>query len=709
MTAPDLWRWAWRAPAERVTLPAAGAWWTAAEILHHEHVSGLHVAIPVAIAASVTYGRMASRGRLNSARYAREVTVAMAALGGWAAAAAQYGVLTGPYCALTTTYAAGTLGGYWWLRHHDVVRGAREWRLARADWLNRAPLYGLTGSHLLDYKETWLGEELLLDITGTNRKASSWIAGHDLAETIAEAERLSENRVRVTRAGIAGRIRISVRRRDPWKDPLPHPVLEEVDGLELPVPCTVRKPVTVGYSPDDGSPMNLVLWDERGAKKILIVAMQGAGKSALLSCIRERITASPDALLWDINVGKAREDYDWAPACDLHAISSGERRKALRILLCARYAIEWRAAQPRKTADFHPDAVHPLIVVVVDEIDELLEGGDMLAAQIKKELTYIATKGRSEGVALIEAGQRGTASWVGGSDIRSQADTVIVGKVNRQSEVRNAIGEYSGALPDMTTYGEGEPGVWCVITPGRGHATGRSFRLTDPEDLQRLAAGRASDGPALEPALVAHLGQNYASLRLAHPVAHEPAGDGGLAHEGVGPDGPSRTATAVMDHPETSLEMLDDDLTASLPPDIRSDLERMTERAAETRRLLGESDAAARDLPDVDPAKIADAARQRWDDGARETGPLPPEIRDQLISMIGNGGASGRQVARAFEPDIKSGKVQTWLNRLRFEGVAAVYGKGRGGKWMLVAEAEALGLTPSGIPPGESPAEGPQE
>lgn len=722
MTASEAWQWMMRAPAERATVPAAGLFWGAAEILRAEHISALHVATPVAVAAAVTYGWGARPGRNRSqeqndrrARYSRQAAVAMAALGGWAACAAEYGAAGGPCHILAIAYAVGAASGYRWLRRHEVVVAAREWRLAKADWLGRSGKYGLAQTHLLDWKKTWNGEEFLVDVSDTGRRASSWVAGGDLAERIAEVEMLPEGRVRVTRGSIAGRIRISVRYEDPWKNPLPHPSVEPVDGFDMDESCTVRKPVTVGYDPDDGSPLKLTLCDERGAKKILIVAMQGAGKSALLSCIRERVTASADGIVWDLNVAKAREDHAWAPACDLHAIGSAERKKALRILLCARYVIEWRSAQPRDTEDFMPDAVNPLIVIIADEVDELVKGGDMLAAQIKTELTHIATKGRSEGVALIEAGQRGIANWVGGNDIRTQANTVIVGMVNRQSEARHAVGDFPGVLPDMTTYGDGEPGVWCIVT-GPRYSTGRSFWLSKPADLHRLAAERAVDEPGLEPGLVAHLGDRYLSLRTAPPVAPWPAPGG---HGGGSPDGPlaparvpSGAATALLEHPEhpeqadTSLEKLDQDLDDALPPDLRAQLGKMRERAAETREIAGELDRA---LPEADPAKIADAVRQRWDQGAQETGPLPPEIRDQLITMITGGGASGRKIIDAFKPDISGWTTQTYLNRLRFEGVAAVYGKGRGAKWMLVTEAEALGLKPSGTPPGPPPSEGAAE
>lgn len=706
--------WARQAPVERMSLPAAGVAWTAAEILHAAHVSGIAVAVAAAAIAGITYGvshRLGYRKKHGAeaadqrADSGRKAAAALAAAGGWMALASRYGVLAGPWCAMSSAYVVATLLGYRMLRNHEPVRQAREWRKAKAEWHGRSGHYGISGSHLREYALTWLGEAMTLDVRGTGRKASSWIRGGDLAETVAEVEQLPVDRVRVTGAGVAGRIKVSIRYSDPWKHPLPHPVLEPVDGFDMPVPCTVHEPLPVGYDPENGDPLTLTVWDQRGAKKIMIVGMNGAAKSALLSCLRERLTAAGDAVVWDINVsGKAREDYSWEPACDLAAIGDEARGRALRLLRCARYAIDWRSAQPRSTPDFAPDPAHPLIIILIDEIDELVKGTDALVAELKKEFLYVVGRGRSEGVAIAWAGLRGTADWMGGAAIRSQVNYYAIGRVNRLAEVNNAVGEYAAMLPDMTTYGEGQPGVWAIGEAGVAPAAGRSFRLTDPDDLDWLAAERATSQPALEPGLVAHLGEHYASLKGQGHVAHGPAREdqaeapaaaGGIP-DAAGPGSPVAVLT------DASLENLDWSMDeAVLPPDLRERMARLDESAARARKATDAADAIQASLPDVAPEKIAAAARERWDAGARETGPLPPEIRAQLIEMMTGGGASGRSIAQAFEPDIKRYTVNIWLNRLRFEGAARVVGKGQPAKWMLTAEADAIEPPPSGSSDGQ--------
>jgi hypothetical protein len=701
MTGSDAWKWMKAAPAERMSLPAAGVTWGAAEILHAAHVSGIAVAVGGAAIAGLSYGfthrdgyrkKKGHEAADQRADSGRKAAAALAAAAGWMALAARYGVLAGPWCAMSSGYVAAVLVGYRMLRNHGPVRDAREWRQAKAEWHGRAAQYGINGSHLREYARTWLGESMMLDVRGTGRKASSWERGGDLAETVAEVEQLPVSRVRVTGAGIAGRIRLSIRYSDPWKSPLPHPVLEPVDGLELPVPCTVRQPLQVGYDPEDGSPLELSMWTKTGvapgAKFIYVLGMKGAGKSALLSCLRERLTAAEDALIWDINVAKAREDFAWAPACDLTAAGSAEKERALRILLCARYTIEWRSAQVRRTGDFTPGRLHPLIVILIDEIDELAKGNDNLAAAIRVELAHISSKGRSEGVALLEAGQRGTAAWMGGADSRSQIDTFVTGLVSRLSELNNAVGaEYAAMLPDMTKYGEGQPGVWAIGAPGVAPSMGRNFKLTEPEDLEWLAASRAAGRPALEPGLVAHLGEHYASLKGQGHVARGPAHEDQAVAAWAGADGDGPHApVAVLD--DTSLEKLDQSMNEALPPDLRARMASLDETIGRARKAGAAGDAIEASLPaDVDPAKIAAASRERWDIGAQETGPLPPELNDQLMAMLADGGSSGRKIAE--ELDISRHTVNIGLNRLRFEGKARVVGKGQVARWMLTAEADA--------------------
>ncbi len=100
------------------------------------------------------------------------------------------------------------------------------------------------------------------------------------------------------------------------------------------------------------------------------------------------------------------------------------------------------------------------VVLVIDEIDALI---DLLGARAKALLRYITSKDRSESVCLIAAGQRGTADWMGGSDVRANLDVVCAGRVRRQGEINHAVGTMGPLIPDMASYGEGHAGVWAIV------------------------------------------------------------------------------------------------------------------------------------------------------------------------------------------------------------------------------------------------------
>jgi hypothetical protein len=687
MTAGDVLRWMAHAPAERASLPASCALWTAAEIMHAASVPGMDIGLSAAALAGLAYGSSGAAKTAESRTHRKQAAAVAAITGAWLTAAAEGGPLAGhigPVPApLSVLWVGGTLIGYRALRAHEVVRIKREWRKAKADWLSvKAPAYGLNGSHLLEYERTRLGEAWTVDVTGTGKRASGLVNG-TLAEDIAQYETLAVNRVRVTEARIAGRIRISIRRRDPWKDAIEHPVLATDPEIGLPVPCTVREPLIVGQDPESGKPLRITLWDADGAKNVFLVGIKGAGKTALLNCIRERLTAAADAVIFDINVWKAREDAEWAPACDLSAIGPADRKRALYILRCANRAVIYRSAQPRASASFQPSAAEPLIVVMIDEIDKLVKGSDYLAAAIKQELKDLASAGRSEGVVLLMAGQRGTAEWVGGSDIRSQIDVFGVGKVGRRGEMHHAAGDMGLVMPDMATYGEGHAGVWVLAELGGDFHIGRTFKLTEPPDLRRLAHERAASRPPLEPGLVAHLGKLYEQLK-AHPggAAGRPAQPAQAAQGSYSPvtDGPSPVGTAVMDR--DPLDALDSEMESVLPDDLRERLRRMDQRNAETRRLQGEADAI--ELPDVDPAKIAESVRERWAQAAEQT-KIPPEARARLIMLLTGEGMSGRKITEAF-PGTDRKLIMLWLNRLRWEGAVGDPGRGRGARWKLTSQ-----------------------
>ena len=110
---------------------------------------------------------------------------------------------------------------------------------------------------------------------------------------------------------------------------------------------------------------------------------------------------------------------------------------------------------------FVPSPGDPLIVVIMDEIDSAAA-----VPAIRQQLEDIASKGREYGVTLIRAGQRGTAEWTGGGNVRANDDVFCIGMVNRRGEAMHAAGDLGLSMPDMATYGEGHGGVWAIAETG---------------------------------------------------------------------------------------------------------------------------------------------------------------------------------------------------------------------------------------------------
>ena len=505
--------WLAHAPAERVPLPAVPAMWAAAGIMHLAGVPGLYPGAATVAAAGVAFGlgearaRKPERIRVPGSKQEQvrerirgaELAAATTAVGAWVTAAVALGPLAGPDHLLSVIYVLGAVIGYWWLRRHEAVRAAREARDGAARWVERkadwhrlsAHLPGLRGSHLLEEQETLLGETRLIDTIGTGKLASQ-LSYAAIAERLAEIDQVPMGRIDVAPdPQMAGKLWITTRRTDPWADPMWHPAASGAcdpgapfAGLMDPAQATIRKPLVLGADPETGAPLELPLWDSNGAKVVLIAASPGAGKSMLLDTLTERITACPDARLLQINLSKGLEDSWWAPLAEANALD-GDAGRALAILQFAVDAINERPRGGRSTRVHQPTAAEPLFVVKMDEIDAV--SGD---PERKRLLRLIASKCRSEGWALVVAGQRPTAAWVGGADVRANIKYVVWGAFGRDSETRMAGGSDAIELPSMGRYGEGNPGVFGVAPQPLGRQLRQGPRVLLGRRLTRPAAAR---------------------------------------------------------------------------------------------------------------------------------------------------------------------------------------------------------------------------
>jgi len=680
-----------KVPAERWAgrvLPASAATWTAAEIMHLAAFPGaLDLSIATALASAFAWG---ASGRWE--KIPRRLPWWIAGTGAWLTAAAADGPLARwpwphPWCLpLTLGWGIAAIAAYRRARYHPAVIEAQEWRQKRARWLSQSRDWDMGGSHLLAHEDTRLGEAYDVDVRGTGKRASQ-IAGSHVAEVIAERESLPLSRVRVTPHRLAGRVRVSIRRADPWADPIFHPVVASDPEIDLTGPYSITTAPLVGQDPETGRTLEVPLWDDAGGKNVFILGLKGAGKGVLLDNLSERVTKAPDALQIRVNLSvKAPQEVQrWGPACHLTALGTGQaaRERAVRVLRVVNGIIEWRSRR-YATGQYDPSPEDPLLVVIFDESDSA-----MAVPGVRKLAQDIATKGREYGVDLVRAGQRGTTDY-GSAKIRSQDDVFCVGKVNRMGEVYHAAGSAGFSIPDMAAYGEGAAGVWAIAELGGGCRLGRTWILGESRAAQatavaRIARERAFAQPELHPDCAAFLGDTYAEL-LATDVfaewARDSARGGGREFPAARPRvSPARAepepeASSPVTVTDSAIDYLDFDMDET----SRARLAEIDRKLDGTRQILNEESARMREqAPTVPQDKIDAYFAERWRQ-VGEQAQIPAEAREPLIALLRKGTTIG-EVAETF--GITKWIARTWLEKLRNEKLAWIDGQGRGARFRL--------------------------
>jgi hypothetical protein len=689
-------RWVAYAPAERAPLPAIPAAWTAAEIMHMAVVPAVYPGMGAIAAAGLAYGLAARRqGSQDSDDDAEKLSPAEVALltggtAGWLALGDAAGPLSGgwpPWVSLGYLAAAGI--AWAWLKMHPATRDARarkeaaelaaELDIARkTEWHQLAAVIGLRGSHLLKFEETYLGDRRLVDTRGTGKRASS-LATPALAEHLAELEGLPKGRVDVYADAIAGRLWIDTRRIDPWRRPAMHPAASgQLDPAAefaqfTPPKATIREPQAVGVDPDTGAALQVRLWDPRdGAKVITVIAKKGGGKTVLLDNLTERITACDDAVLIQVNLSKALEDRWWEPLSAASALD-GDASKALMILNFIDQLITHRPRGGRTTRVHQPTPEAPLWVLKIDEIDRLASIPDA-----KTLLQLIASKCRSEGVALIMAGQRGTAQWTGGGDVQSQVDIAIYGKFARDSRERGHVAGADANLPSMSQYGEGHPGVFGVTDlPPEGEVDkGRTFYWGESSaGIQRLIAARAATRRPrrqLEPALRA-----LQPLWDAITSAVAPAG---------GYDDIASPPAAAAAAPGQGFTRPDVQFGAG--GQVVPGTERTRAKIGAALDSLAAADQTVAAVPEVDDGQWAAAVAQRQAQAlAQNYGDVdvPAPVMQVLQRLLAAPDGTTAQLAgEAIKEATGTGSksvAHRYLQALRVAGIARLDGSGRGARF----------------------------
>ena len=721
------------APAERGPLLAMPAVWAAAWIMHAAHVPGYGPGLAAVIAASIAYGTGERQARRSAhpAVDGAERAAAVGVPGAWLTAATVTGPLWGPYDLMTSVfYALVTLGGWRWWRRREALAAARARRQAAAEeaarlaaeqtaWLARkiewhrlAPRVGLQGSDLLEVTENHNDSETwLIDTYGARQLAehvscktvAQKLSGEKLA--IAGGRRVPKNRIEVVPdADMAYHLLVTFRRSDLWKGGTDvglnwHPMASgELDPDSAgarhfrPAP-SILDPVCLGTNPETGEPMLLTLYDEDGARRVLVLGTSGSGKSMILDTIRERVTACDDAIVILINLSKGVEDTWWEPLTAASALASihGEaaEARALRILDFIHNVVNTGRPRPPGQRTHKPTPDEPGIVVIIDEVDKTASDPDR-----KEQLGQIASKCRSEGVPLILGSQRPQDIYVGGGMVRSNLTNLVWGKL-RSTDRRQAGGSYGAEIPDMNDYGGGLPGVFGIaslplaedapVLKGRGWFWGKESAGLIAIISQRLAArGGRRPYQVLEPGLAARFGAQWAQITGAGTAtdAGRQAAAEDLAARGQQDryeerirlrDGSTVPAgTGVARKLDAALAIIDGDL----PGDLRARMQ----------------------------AGVPDAARQAEKRQSLAEDPLPAAEQAQLWQLISQpGGISGREAARQLQRAHPAGRRLTWshttvINQLRLwesDSKAGRTGRGRSDtRWHAIPDGAAPRTVP---------------
>jgi hypothetical protein len=503
-------RWLAADPAGHGVIAGTPAVWGAGWVLHEIGMTpgwGGAVTTVAAAAAALTATLIGARkvpdwadppvtiGPLGAA-------LGTAAVGGWLTAAARYG----PGWPLTAVLLGGVIAGwYGWLRRHDAVQAARARRSDARTWEERkafwddltARVEDLDGCDLIDHITTLTGEQVCLDTRGTGRLATS-IRTRQVEERIGELwhPRIPRGRIDCWLDDLPGRLWISVRTQDPWRYPVIHPAVDgrSVAAKYLERAATCRRPLVIGLDPEDGEPFGLThsrahpglpVWvPDQGGQVILIVGTKGAGKTVAINDVTERLTACLDARVLQINLTAPAEMRAWSAACPANALGRHELGRARAILAWTeRYIDDWGETAGEAIAT--PTEARPHLAVIIDEIANVAED-----SVCKARLLAIARLCRKAGVTLIIAGQRATARWLGGADIRAMIDLVLCGRFARRDEVDKAVGVHL-ELPDIGAYGKGAHGVFMLVElAGGDYDRGRTLKLKEPKDCARIARTR---------------------------------------------------------------------------------------------------------------------------------------------------------------------------------------------------------------------------
>lgn len=234
---------------------------------------------------------------------------------------------------------------------------------------------------------------------------------------------------------------------------------------------TANKPFLVGYQEDD-TPQLITVREVH----TMLVGTTGSGKSNLLNIIVAQLAYCPDTIIWVIDMKGGRFARPWfqawsegtaiAPPIDWVATT---RKEAELMMLALPAAVDVRSRSGIGSNKIIPSPSMPQILMICDETAVLMgteRGGRGQIQADEKTNTWfgeqavsVAQMGRSEAVGTMWAGQRGTQSMAGPSDLKALTDQRIALRPSSMDELQWVI-------PDA--YFAGAQLAYLADTPGVG-------------------------------------------------------------------------------------------------------------------------------------------------------------------------------------------------------------------------------------------------
>jgi hypothetical protein len=508
-----------------------------------------------------------------------------------------------------------------------------------AQWVRMMERAGFRRMRFVEYRETRAGFALHMQM-GRGMTLAQLRNGSEAIE-IAHG-RIRDGAVTVERGKYARDVVIQFNTRDILAETIPFPM--DLD----PVPAGT--PFRTGLF-EDAAPVEMTT-----DKHMKVIGITGGGKTNLINVLLARFLQSPERIVWVIDPKGGRMIAPWLepwfrgetdrPVIDWPATTEAEWT---RLLAAAVRIYKARSAARLGTEQVAISAQVPELVIVIDEFTDIAE------SRINREaVKTLVRKGRSEGVKIGIAGQRGTVTMLGDGDLKSQIGTTVGLGVASEGDARQVFPDDTAASKWLAAMEH--PGSMLVKMSARSRLARAKGDRIEYEQIPGIARMLTARRPAFDDLSLRAAGPDYADRWAQQRSGH--------LHPDADPNAAAATAVlAPSEGGQATADRLGLRPAAAAPSPDRAAFD-----------ALVEADPELAELAKVDPEAEADAG---GGGGERHEG------RARLLDILAEYGERGTGPAILHGRLVESGievtreTVQRWLSAMVDEGqvVKAAYGR----------------------------------